>query len=70
MPVYTYVCKNCDEKFDLLIGVTLEKIELKCTKCGSKNIKRTFSSFTVGNSDNKSNSSKLSCSTGTCPSCF
>ena len=62
MPIYTYICGDCGEKFDLLIGVTSEKTELKCSKCDSKNIKKTFSSFSVKNSD----SSGPSCSTGTC----
>jgi len=62
MPVYTYVCKDCGAKFDLLVGMTSERTELKCSKCNSKKIKRTFSSFSVG----KSNSSGASCPTGTC----
>jgi len=70
MPVYTYVCENCGEKFDLLIGVSSEKVELKCKKCGSKNIKKTFGSFSVGSSDGKSGSSGPSCPTGTCPTGF
>lgn len=70
MPVYTYVCKDCGEKFDLLIGVTSEKVELKCKKCGSKNIQKILSEFSVGNSDGKSSSSGSSCPTGTCPTCF
>ena len=67
MPIYTYVCKDCGEKFDLLIGVTSEKIELKCKKCGGKNIKKLFGSFSVGKSSGKISSSGSSCSTGTCP---
>ena len=66
MPIYTYVCKDCGEKFDLLIGVTSEKTELKCKKCKNRNIDRVLSSFSVGNSDNKSSSSGPSCPTGTC----
>ena len=62
MPVYTYICEDCGEKFDLLIGMTSEKTELKCSKCGSKKMKKTFSSFSV----KSSNSSGSSCPTGTC----
>ena len=62
MPVYTYICEDCGEKFDLLVGMTSEKTELKCSKCNSKNIKKTFSSFSV----KSSNSSGPSCPTGTC----
>jgi len=69
MPIYTYECKDCGEKFDLLIGVTSEKTELKCRKCSSKNIQKTISSFSVGNSGNKLGSSGSSCSTGSCPTC-
>ena len=70
MPVYTYVCKDCGEKFDLLIGVTSEKTEMKCKKCDSGNISRVLSSFSVGNSGGKSGSSGSSCPTGTCPTFF
>ena len=67
MPIYTYVCKECGENFDLLIGVTSEKVEPKCRKCGSDNIEKIVSSFSVGNSKGNSSSSGLSCPTGTCP---
>ena len=69
MPVYTYSCKDCGAKFDLLIGVTSEKLELKCKKCNSKDINRLLSKFSIGGSRDKS-SSGLSCSTGTCPTCY
>ena len=62
MPIYTYVCKDCGEKFDLIIGVNAEKVQLKCVKCASKNIEKTFSAFSVGNAGG-------SCSTGSCPTC-
>lgn len=68
MPIYTYVCKDCGAKFDLLIGVTSEKEELKCKKCNSRNIEKTLGTFSVGNSNNKLSSSGPSCPTGTCPS--
>ena len=65
MPIYTFACKDCGEKFDLLVGVTAEKEELKCKKCGSKNIAKEISGFSVGKSS--SFSSDSSCPTGTCP---
>jgi len=70
MPIYSYVCKDCGEKFDLLIGITSEKTELKCKKCNSSRIDRALSSFSVGNSGGKSGSSGPSCPTGTCPTGF
>ena len=70
MPIYTYICNYCGEKFDLLVGVTSEKTELKCKKCSSRNIQRTLSSFSVGNSNGKTSSPGSSCPTGTCPTGF
>jgi putative FmdB family regulatory protein len=70
VPIYTYVCKDCQEKFDLLVGVNSEKEESKCTKCGSKNIKKALGSFSVGDAGNKTSSSGPSCPTGTCPTCY
>lgn len=65
MPIYSYICKDCGEKFDLLIGVTAEKEELKCKKCGSKKIDRKISGFSVGRSSNSGSDSI--CSADTCP---
>ncbi len=70
MPIYSYICKDCGEKFDLLVGITSEKVELKCKKCGSKNIEKTLGSFSVGNPSDKASSSGPSCPTGTCPTGF
>jgi putative FmdB family regulatory protein len=69
MPVYTYICKDCGEKFDLLVGVTSEKPMFKCKKCNSENIERLLSGFSVGGFKDKS-SFGPSCPTGTCPTSF
>lgn len=66
MPIYVYECKNCSEKSEFLVGVTTEKEELKCKKCGSKNMEKIFASFSVGTS-NASSSHSAICPTGTCP---
>lgn len=69
MPIYTYICKDCGEQFDLLIGITSEKVELKCKKCDSSNIDKTFAPFgiNVSSGSNNLSSSGPSCPTGTCP---
>ncbi len=66
MPIYVYMCKNCGEKFDLLVGVTSEKVEYKCKKCGSENIEKTFGSFSVKSPSGKSTPSESSCPSGIC----
>jgi len=70
MPIFTYQCKDCKEKFDLLIGVTAEKEQLKCKKCNSRNVEKVLGSFSVGTTGSKFDSSGPSCPTGTCPTCF
>jgi len=68
MPIYTYICQKCAHKFELLLGMTSQKPEVRCSKCGSKDVKKVFSPFSVGNPNNKSSgSSGSSCPTGTCP---
>jgi len=68
MPLYTYICKKCGEEFDLLVGVTSEKIDYKCKKCGSRRIERKLGTFSVGSSSERSSCSiNGSCSTGMCP---
>lgn len=71
MPIYSYLCKNCGAKFDLLIGVTSKDEEKICKKCASKNIEKIFASFAVNVSSGKrSSNSGPSCPTGTCPTNF
>jgi putative FmdB family regulatory protein len=49
MPLQSYMCKNCGEISDLLFGMTKEEPELKCKKCGSKNIEKKISTFSLLN---------------------
>lgn len=70
MPIYSYICKGCGAKFDLLIGVTSKDEEKICKKCGSKSIEKTFATFGVSSGKSSSSSSGPSCPTGTCPTSF
>ena len=71
MPIYTYECKDCGEKFDFLVGVVASKEEPKCEKCGSKSVEKIFAPFSVRVSGGSgSTSSGPSCPTGTCPTSF
>ena len=64
MPLYTYICKECGETFELLVGVTSEKKKPECKTCKSRNIERIIGKFSVGKSQGGSGSS---CPSGTCP---
>jgi len=71
MPIYTYRCRKCGEKFDLLVGVTSDKTEKKCSKCGSVEVEKILSAFSVGSrSDRGESCSTGTCSTGVCPTCY
>ena len=64
MPMYTYVCKDCGQSFELLVVISDSEEGLKCEKCNSKNIQRTFASFNTGSGG--SSSSTPTCPTGNC----
>ena len=66
MPMYEYVCNDCSNKIEFLEGMTSKKSEPKCSKCGSKNIRRLISSFSISSKGNGSASSGPSCPIGTC----
>ncbi|MDI6840603.1 MAG: zinc ribbon domain-containing protein [bacterium] len=65
MPVYSYKCKKCGKEFDLLVGVGKGDEELKCQKCGSKNLERLLSPCGVRVGSLSSSSSDIP----SCPTC-
>jgi len=62
MPIFEYKCKKCGNKTEFL-----EKSDSRgkhvCKKCGSSDMQKLFSGFSVG----QSSQSGSSCPTGTCP---
>ncbi|MFH1414691.1 MAG: FmdB family zinc ribbon protein [Elusimicrobiota bacterium] len=59
MPIYTYLCRRCSGEFERLENVCADEDELKCTLCGSIDVERQFSTFSVGR---RGSSSSPSCS--------
>ena len=45
MPLYEYLCENCQSDFTLLQSTNTIKEETTCSECGSKNTRHRFSSF-------------------------
>jgi putative FmdB family regulatory protein len=64
MPIYTYECKDCGRKFEVLAGVGEGEGEVRFGKCKSTNVERTFSAFNIGSGDRSS--SPPICPTGAC----
>lgn len=62
MPIYEYVCKKCSNQFEVLTFG--DGKEVSCTKCDSKNVKKSFSTFAAINSS--SDTSDPSCVTPAC----
>ena len=69
MPVYSYVCKDCGHKFDLLTGVISEKPKFKCEKCGSSDVKKLLPRFISGKTEEGAVIGGNSCSTCQASSC-
>ncbi len=69
MPIYTYRCTKCGKKTELLVGVTSGEGEKRCSHCGSVELEKVLSAFSVGRGSGETCSTG-SCSTGTCPTCF
>lgn len=46
MPVYEYLCRDCQQAFEEVLTFTeYEKDEVVCPKCGSKNVEQEPASF-------------------------
>ncbi len=63
MPIFEYKCDKCEHKSEFLEKSDSKKKHV-CEKCGSLNMRKIFSGFSVGKSSHGSDS----CSTGMCPS--
>ncbi len=48
MPIYEYRCRDCEAKLTVLVGMTSDGTEVKCERCGGKNLNRLVSRFRVG----------------------
>jgi putative FmdB family regulatory protein len=51
VPIFEFRCSACGSKFDLLVGMTQERDDAKCPKCGSAEVKRLVSRFRRGRSE-------------------
>ncbi len=68
MPIFEFVCNECDKVFEDLV-LSLSRIdEVVCPSCGSAKVKKKMSTFSSksagGNSFSLNTSSASSCSTG------
>ena len=45
MPVYEYVCNDCNKTFELHLTLQQHDTEIKCPKCGSRNVEQEATAF-------------------------
>ena len=53
MPVYEFLCGNCQRKFRRLVGMTAQSRPLECPQCQSDAVKRQISRFARVRSDDE-----------------
>jgi putative FmdB family regulatory protein len=46
MPVYDYVCKDCNNEFELVLTISEhDKTQIKCPKCSGTNVEQESAAF-------------------------
>jgi putative FmdB family regulatory protein len=45
MPVYDYICNHCHKTFELILTLKEHDKEIKCPKCGSRNVEQEATVF-------------------------
>jgi putative FmdB family regulatory protein len=55
MPIYSYHCQDCGEKFEQFRGMSDSDKEVACPRCGKKDPKRVIAPVFCGGSSSKGN---------------
>ena len=66
MPIFEYVCKECQHEFEALV---FGKQKAECPKCQSKKLEPQLSMFAVSAKSGAASQSSMSTGTGPCGSC-
>jgi putative FmdB family regulatory protein len=64
MPVYAYICQNCNGEFEKRVGFSDTDQVQECPSCGSKNSRKRLSLFATKNAGIDSSSGIVSSSCG------
>ena len=66
MPIYEYVCKQCEHRFEALVS---RAGAARCPQCESKRLEQQYSAFAVGAAKGKGRFAKSAPSGGACGGC-
>jgi putative FmdB family regulatory protein len=73
MPIYEYVCKDCQKEFESLRSMSQADAQIECTACGGENTHRKPSVCNCESGGKalagSSSASCGSCSGGSCAGC-
>lgn len=72
MPIYEYLCQDCENKFETIRGMNQADSPIECAQCHSRKTKRMLSTFNAnGNFEStpRSTGGCGSCAGGSCASC-
>ncbi len=73
MPIYEYICQNCQHEFEAIRPMAQADAPLACAKCGEEDIKRKLSRFYAESGgkavSGMSEPSCGSCAGGNCSCC-
>jgi putative FmdB family regulatory protein len=73
MPIYEYVCQDCDKDFEVIRSMSQADAPIACQACGGEHVKRKLALFYAqsgGRSVSGTSSGGCgSCSGGSCGSC-
>ena len=50
MPIYQFLCKDCGEVSEILVGVVHDPDGPRCRACGSTNVEKAFSAPSLARS--------------------
>jgi putative FmdB family regulatory protein len=69
MPIFEYICQDCNNEFEKLVSGT--NPEIACPECKSINLRKKFSLFGMSGVEKQvsSGSSCSSCSSSSCSTC-
>ncbi|MBE7446522.1 MAG: zinc ribbon domain-containing protein [Planctomycetia bacterium] len=71
MPIYDFLCNQCNTKFDEYFRSASERKKLFCPSCQSDNLQKIFSVFgmSVGGSGGSGSGGCGTCTAPTCTGC-
>ena len=71
MPLYEFVCDDCDRGFEELFRSMTERRRITCPQCKGRNVHKVFSTFSTagGDASKGSGGGCATCTSGSCATC-